>query len=958
MLFIAEHWFPTEKYYLESRYYYCCSKLEKRVSPFKRGLGGLILMISDELRPHIERVDYSKYHHVKVTLSNNIRVVGVYWRKSLEEIDFVRSLNDISECDILIGDINMTLIEIETTTNNLKINRFKEFLVRNGLKKLNNEHRLNKLDHIFLKDRHYNSFSYNYYSWTSDHPLVELKFKEGLNNDPFVFKKPYFRKLVPNYYNVRANKTQACIKMEQEILDFVKLYNYPLIIKEVEAYDSSLSILLERVLTQVCGYRSQSKLFKEKKLKLTHLANSFNNKIKPVKVINKLKINQPIVSRDSSKEVLSEVCGYYKDIFCKQNRSTCDDLDSDTNMLPISYPKITLSELKTEIKDYSSRKTPGVDGITKEIILVFIDTKLIDHYLNLFNLCWFTGTTPQRWNTAVVHPIPKTKDAKYIDEYRPLSMTIFLRRIFENIIKHRVFTKDFINKNISIYQTGFRSNYNCSNQVIYLNDSFKLDRLNIKLFIDLKNAYDSVDIDRLLIKLSKMVDAKIIDLISSLFLKGKITVKVNDSMTSYIHKTNGLLQGSILSPMLFNIYINELCEELNKENSINKAIFYADDLVLISETKKDLRIKLNKIQSWCNVNNIEINEAKSGIIGSTFMVHNGGIIDEVKRYKYLGIWFDYHGMIYQDMIEIIKTKAKDIISFANNTSCFLSEEEKIHIFKAYILPYFNFYGPLYYFSTLREPRKRAGYVSEINQLNKDVMNWIFGCNTKQYSILNSISGVLHLKDLIRLISIRFKYKFNLIQEPHPITELQTLLKVKKLYNNKSLSYRIEKYGINGFENVHFKKDIHIFLKEVGKFKRKSLSYGVLGQYISYRLKNGMDRLIKIKNSTLRRRLLDWRRNKVYNNMVSIQTGKHFSRKLFIDEIYPQLQKEIDPKYQKHFDEERKNKQKNFTMIDYLINKKEYRLACWLIESSKAYLKIKAARDEVSKIRDDISEIFL
>ena len=76
----------------------------------------------------------------------------------------------------------------------------------------------------------------------------------------------------------------------------------------------------------------------------------------------------------------------------------------------------------------------------------------------------------------MVYPINKSDNSQYIDDFRPISITVIFRRLFENLLKNRVFTNDFIDKNISKYQTGFRSNYNILHQVIYLNDSYNLNK--------------------------------------------------------------------------------------------------------------------------------------------------------------------------------------------------------------------------------------------------------------------------------------------------------------------------------------------------------------------------------------------------------------------------------------------------------------------------------------------------
>ena len=111
-MFISEHWFPLENYYISSKYYYCISKFIKRIPPFNRGEGGLMLFVRPEFINLIKRVEFKYQYHIKITLVNNLSIAAVYWPKKLSIQTFKKSLNDIGKVDILIGDINMTLNEL------------------------------------------------------------------------------------------------------------------------------------------------------------------------------------------------------------------------------------------------------------------------------------------------------------------------------------------------------------------------------------------------------------------------------------------------------------------------------------------------------------------------------------------------------------------------------------------------------------------------------------------------------------------------------------------------------------------------------------------------------------------------------------------------------------------------------------------------------------------------------
>ena len=158
------------------------------------------------------------------------------------------------------------------------------------------------------------------------------------------------------------------------------------------------------------------------------------------------------------------------------------------------------------------------------------------------------------------------------------------------------------------------------------------------MFIDLKNAYDKVIHEKLFIKLSNYgINEEIINAIKIIYSNAKIKISSDDD---YININNGVLQGSLLSPILFNIYINDLIIKLN-ENSY-EVLAYADDLAIIVEGRNSLSNIFNILEKWSKLNGIKVNKNKSGImvikgIEEEIEIEGYPVITE---YKYLGIMID------------------------------------------------------------------------------------------------------------------------------------------------------------------------------------------------------------------------------------------------------------------------------------------------------------------------------
>ena len=143
-----------------------------------------------------------------------------------------------------------------------------------------------------------------------------------------------------------------------------------------------------------------------------------------------------------------------------------------------------------------------------------------------------------------------------------------------------------------------------------VNDVLKLpgNEQKFLFFIDLKNAYDSVNHILLFNKMRELgAPIKLINSISKIYSFAKM--RINDKV---LNVNRGVLQGSILSPMLFNIYINDLINTLDK--NVFEILAYADDIAIICEKKNQLLKAMDIIDTWANSNNIKINKDKNVII--------------------------------------------------------------------------------------------------------------------------------------------------------------------------------------------------------------------------------------------------------------------------------------------------------------------------------------------------------
>lgn len=207
-------------------------------------------------------------------------------------------------------------------------------------------------------------------------------------------------------------------------------------------------------------------------------------------------------------------------------------------------------------------------------------------------------------------------------------------------------------------QNGFRKNRSCIDQLstltLILQSRLHTRRDTYTAFIDSSKAYDRVVRTKLWNKLwIKGISRKYIVALQSLYDGVECCVKVNGRLSQWFEVQCGLKQGCLMSPLLFNLYINDLLEEITQlETGVDigqtsvSVIVYADDIVLLTKSAEDLQSMMETLHAWSVKNSMVVNLEKSKVIHfhkvskpqTTFpFMYNGEPMEVVKSYKYLGL---------------------------------------------------------------------------------------------------------------------------------------------------------------------------------------------------------------------------------------------------------------------------------------------------------------------------------
>ncbi len=269
-----------------------------------------------------------------------------------------------------------------------------------------------------------------------------------------------------------------------------------------------------------------------------------------------------------------------------------------------------------ELKPKTSTDLNGISMSFLKDILINIQVPLC----YLINRSFATGTFPEQFKTAKIVPIFKGGDKINLDNYRPISLLDNFSKIYEKIMHNRLSTFLEAKDLISEYQFGFRKSHSTIHPII-LAQNFISEALNNKqhvigIFCDLRKAFDCVDHKILLNKLTKLgISGSELKWFSSYLENRSQFVSLGDIKSKILTTNIGVPQGSILGPLLFLVYINDL-----PDCSVLKAFLFADDTNLlaagpnIAELYERVQFEFNKVCQFFFKNKLVIHPTKTKFI--------------------------------------------------------------------------------------------------------------------------------------------------------------------------------------------------------------------------------------------------------------------------------------------------------------------------------------------------------
>lgn len=315
---------------------------------------------------------------------------------------------------------------------------------------------------------------------------------------------------------------------------------------------------------------------------------------------------------------------------------------------------IKTSEIKNHIaKNLNVKKAPGYDCITGKVIKELPDEAL--RYITyIFNGILRTGHFPSQWKVAQIILIPKPgKSPVEVTSYRPISLLPIMSKMFEKLFLKRLMPILEGRSIIPEHQFGFRERHGTVEQVHRLvkiiNRTFENKEYCSAAFLDISQAFDRVWHQGLLFKLKSAIPHAHYRVLESYLQDRYFLVKFRNDVTKLHLIQAGVPQGSVLGPVLYQIYTADI--PWNASNTVIAT--YADDTALLATSKnpttasRRLQESLNSVQEWMRKWRVKANETKSTHVTFTlnrdtcpFVALNNTQLPQEQSAKYLGIHLD------------------------------------------------------------------------------------------------------------------------------------------------------------------------------------------------------------------------------------------------------------------------------------------------------------------------------
>ena len=424
--------------------------------------------------------------------------------------------------------------------------------------------------------------------------------------------------------------------------------------------------------------------------------------------------------------------------------------------------QFTRSEILNGISALKNNKACSFDRITNEMLKT---GKLIlaDPLLQLFNSILNCTIYPTKWKADILTPLHKSAEKNDPNNYRGVAVSSCLGKLFNKLLQNRL--ENFCNKKEYVCETqgsGKKGSRTSDHLLIvkFLIDKYvkQQGKQLFACFVDLRKAFDTVPRTKMFYSLLKdyKIGGNFLKILQEIYSGNQVYVKLSEGLLKPIKTSIGLKQGCVFSPILFNLFINKIsdifddtCAPVRVNNKEINSLLWADDLLILSETPTGLQSAINKMQSFYQSLDLQINVKKTKVMifnqrGSTLdKKYSFSICDKklevTDQYQYLGLKLRPSGSFNFSVGELYDKASRAWFSisnivFQNNR---MPVDRALGIFDSLVTPVATYGAPLWLpFILPKKSFKSAENVLEfwetmqVEKLNQKLCRTILSVNKK------------------------------------------------------------------------------------------------------------------------------------------------------------------------------------------------------------------------------------
>ena len=503
-----------------------------------------------------------------------------------------------------------------------------------------------------------------------------------------------------------------------------------------------------------------------------------SSKTKTKTTINCLEIkndDETTTTITDPKEIANTAVNYFTNVADeilnkrKYNGNTLfTDYLKSMNNNPFSTTPTTQKEIETIIESFDSSKSVGPNSIPPKILKV-IAPQISLPISNICNKSFKTGIFPDQLKISKINPIHKKDSKLKISNYRPISLLSNINKIIEKLMFTRL--QNFLETNNCIYklQFGFRAKHSTNHAILSITqkiqEAINNDKLAIGIFIDLQKAFDTVNHSILLEKLNHYGVKGIANKWFESYLNNRkhfVTINgINSDKTDIKH---GVPQGSVLGPLLFLIYINDLHQCIKDSNTFH---FSDDTNILYTPNKNERNINpvrrlntdLKALNQWLIANKISLNASKTEMIyfrkknteiPELNIKLNGIKLSPKSQINYLGLTFDEH-LTFKPHTNLMNAKLKRANNLLAISRHYLPQNLLKHIY------YSQFHSHISYGCQVWGSKLNS--ISQTFILQKKAIRLISFANKDAHTdpLFKNLE-IIKLQDIITSINVLFVHK--------------------------------------------------------------------------------------------------------------------------------------------------------------------------------------------------------